>query len=57
MGEVKDVRRPAREVGRRVGRRPKVLVVGASLFAYDGRTVPKESSKPAAGNAADAIDA
>ncbi|MFJ8506880.1 hypothetical protein [Streptomyces avermitilis] len=57
MGELKDVRRAAREAGHRLGWQPKTHVVDARLFVYDDREVPKEISELAAGDAADAIDA
>ncbi|MDI9886900.1 hypothetical protein QMZ92_21645 [Streptomyces sp. HNM0645] len=57
MGELKDVRRAAREAGRRLGWQPKTHVVDARLFVYDDREVPKEISELAARDAADAIDA
>ncbi|MFE4828742.1 hypothetical protein [Streptomyces sp. NPDC056672] len=57
MGELKDVRRAAREAGRRLDWQPKTHVVDARLFVYDDRKVPKEISELAAGDAADAIDA
>ncbi|WP_327315788.1 hypothetical protein [Streptomyces sp. NBC_01235] len=57
MGEPKDVRRAAREAGRRLGRHPKTHVVDARLFVYDDREVPRDISELAAGDAADAIDA
>jgi hypothetical protein len=57
MGELKDVRRAAREAGRRLGRHPKTHVVGARLFVYDDREVPREFSELASRDAADAVDA
>ncbi|MFF8397525.1 hypothetical protein [Streptomyces sp. NPDC016172] len=57
MGELKDVRRAAREAGRRLGWQPKTHVVDARLFVYDDRAVPREISELAARDAADAIDA
>ncbi|MFJ8534241.1 hypothetical protein [Streptomyces sp. NPDC093591] len=57
MGELKGVRRAAREAGRCLGWHPKTHVVGARLFVYDDGAVPKEFSELAAGDAADAIDA
>ncbi|MDO0914122.1 hypothetical protein QQM39_25805 [Streptomyces sp. DT2A-34] len=57
MGELKDVRRAAREAGRRLGWQPKTQVVDARLFVYDEREVPREISELAAGAAVDAVDA
>lgn len=56
-GELRDVRRAAREAGRRLGRQPKTRAVDARLFVYDDREVPREISELAAEDAADAIDA
>ncbi|MGI5482266.1 hypothetical protein [Streptomyces lavendofoliae] len=57
MGELNDVRRAAREAGRRLGWQPKTHVVDARLFVYDDREVPREISELAARDAADAVDA
>ncbi|MEU0114785.1 hypothetical protein ABZ137_13935 [Streptomyces bobili] len=57
MGELKDVRRAAREAGRRLGWQPKTHVVDARLFVYDDREVPREISELTARDATDAIDA
>jgi hypothetical protein len=57
MGELKDVRRAAREAGRRLGWQPKTHIVDARLFVYDDREVPREISELAARDAADAVDA
>ncbi|MFF2326848.1 MULTISPECIES: hypothetical protein [unclassified Streptomyces] len=56
-GELKDVRRAAREAGRRLGWHPKTHIVDARLFVYDDREVPGEISELAAEDAAAAIDA
>ncbi|MEU5440106.1 hypothetical protein [Streptomyces griseofuscus] len=57
MGKLNDVRRAAREAGRRLSWHPKTHVVDARLFVYDDREVPREISELAAGDAADAVDA
>ncbi|MFE3161551.1 hypothetical protein [Streptomyces sp. NPDC059224] len=57
MGELKDVRRAARETARRLGWQPKTHIVDARLFVYDDREVPREISELAARDAAAAVDA
>ncbi|WP_399089623.1 hypothetical protein ACGH2B_16655 [Streptomyces sp. BBFR2] len=57
MGELKDVRRAAREAGRRLDWQPKTQLVDGRLFVYDDRKVPEEISRVAMRNAAEAVDA
>ncbi|UQA94850.1 hypothetical protein [Streptomyces halobius] len=57
MGDLKDVRRAAREAGRRLGWQPKTQLVDGRLFVYDDREVPEEISRLAMRDAAEAVDA
>ncbi|MFE9368169.1 hypothetical protein ACFYM2_00050 [Streptomyces sp. NPDC006711] len=56
MGELKDVRRAAREAGRRLGWRATTRLVGGRLFVLDEREVPEEIERLAGDAAAAAID-
>ncbi|WP_431042636.1 hypothetical protein ACQUSR_12415 [Streptomyces sp. P1-3] len=56
MGELKDVRRAAREAGRRLGWKPTTHLVGGRLFVIDERDVPEEIERLAADAAAEAMD-
>ena len=51
MGELKDVRRAAREAGQRLGWKTTTRLVGGRLFVLDEREVPEEIER-LAGNAA-----
>ncbi|KUL50302.1 hypothetical protein [Streptomyces sp. NRRL S-1521] len=57
MGELKDVRRAAREAGRRLDWQPKTQLVDGRLFVFDDREVPEEISRLAMRDAAEAMDA
>ncbi|MFI5942455.1 hypothetical protein ACIBCB_19680 [Streptomyces uncialis] len=57
MGDLKDVRRAAREAGRRLGWHPKTHLVDGRLFVYDNREVPEEISRMAMRDSAEAMDA
>ncbi|WP_454330455.1 hypothetical protein [Streptomyces glaucescens] len=56
MGELKDVRRAAREAGRRLGWKATTHLVGGRLFVLDEREVPEEIERLAGNAAAAAID-
>ncbi|WP_028810943.1 hypothetical protein [Streptomyces flavidovirens] len=56
MGELKDVRRAAREAGRRLGWQPTTTLVGGRLFVLDEREVPEEIEQLAEKAAAEAMD-
>ncbi|MGP3922507.1 hypothetical protein [Streptomyces sp. 8N616] len=56
MGELKDVRRAAREAARRLGWKPTTHLVGGRLFVLDEREVPEEIELRAAASAAAAMD-
>ncbi|MGY0067989.1 hypothetical protein ACWZEH_14405 [Streptomyces sp. QTS137] len=56
MGELKDVRRAAREAGRRLGWKPATRLVGDQLFVLDERGVPEEIQQLAENAAAEAMD-
>jgi hypothetical protein len=56
MGELKDVRRAAREAGCRLGWKPTTHLVGDRLFVLDEREVPGEIERLAGDAAAAAID-
>ncbi|MEV8104689.1 hypothetical protein [Streptomyces sp. NPDC088135] len=56
MGELKDVRRAAREAGRRLGSKPTTTLAGGRLFVIDERKVPEEIEQLAADAAAEAMD-
>ncbi|WP_171116597.1 MULTISPECIES: hypothetical protein [unclassified Streptomyces] len=56
MGELKDVRRAAREAGRRLGWKATTHLVGGRLFVLDEREVPEEIERMAGDAAAAAID-
>ncbi|MET8768359.1 hypothetical protein [Streptomyces sp. NPDC004658] len=56
MGELKDVRRAAREAGRRLGWKTTTHLVGGRLFVLDEREVPEEIERLAGDEAAAAID-
>jgi hypothetical protein len=56
MGELKDVRRAAREAGCRLGWKTTTHLVGDRLFVLDDREVPGEIERLAGDAAAAAID-
>ncbi|MFJ4426733.1 hypothetical protein ACWGH3_25185 [Streptomyces sp. NPDC054884] len=56
MGELKDVRRAAREAGRRLGWKTTTHLVGGRLFMLDERGAPEEIERLAGDAAAAAID-
>ncbi len=56
MGELKDVRRAAREAGRRLGWKTTTHLAGGRLFVLDEREVPEEVERLAGDAAAAAID-
>ncbi|WP_030940686.1 hypothetical protein [Streptomyces sp. NRRL S-646] len=56
MGELKDVRRAAREAGRRLGWKTTTRLVGDRLFVLDERKAPEEIERLAGDAAAAAID-
>ncbi|MEU1690838.1 hypothetical protein ABZ590_04450 [Streptomyces hirsutus] len=56
MGELKDVRRAAREAGHRLGWKPATRLVGDRLFVLDKREVPEEIQQLAENAAAEAMD-
>ncbi|MFE9445598.1 hypothetical protein ACFYO2_43230 [Streptomyces sp. NPDC006602] len=56
MGELKDVRRAAREAGRRLGWKTTTRLVGVRLFVLDEREAPEEIEQLAGDVAAAAID-
>ncbi|SFJ76207.1 hypothetical protein [Streptomyces pini] len=56
MGDLKDVRRAAREAGRRLGWKPATRLVRGRLFVIDEREVPEEIRQLAGDAAAEAID-
>jgi hypothetical protein len=56
MGELKDIRRAARQAGRRLGWKTTTHLVGGRLFVLDEREVPKEIERLAGDAAAAAID-
>ncbi|WP_225900178.1 hypothetical protein [Streptomyces sp. RLB3-17] len=56
MDELKDVRRAAREAGRRLGWKTTTHLVGGRLFGLDEREVPEEIEQPA-GDAAPSVTA
>lgn len=56
MGELKDVRRAAREAGNRLDWKTTTHLVGGRLFVLDEREVPKEIEQLAGDAAAAAID-
>ncbi|WKX72178.1 hypothetical protein [Streptomyces sp. XD-27] len=56
MGELKDVRRAAREAGRRLGWKTTTHLVGGRLFVLDEREVPEEIEQLAGDATAAAID-
>lgn len=56
MGELKDIRRAAREAGRRLGWKPTTRLVGGRLFVIDEREVPEEIEQLAEDAAAEAMD-
>jgi len=45
MGELKDVRRAAREAGRRLGWKTTTRLVGGRHFVLDERKVPEEACR------------
>lgn len=53
---MKDVRRAAREAGRRLGWKPTTTLVGSRLFVIDERKVPEEIEQLATDTAAEAMD-
>jgi phage gp46-like protein len=56
MGGLKDVRRAAREAGRRLDWKPTSTLVGGRLFVLDKRKVPEEIEQLAEDAAAAAMD-
>ncbi|MER5210309.1 hypothetical protein ABT063_06935 [Streptomyces sp. NPDC002838] len=56
MGELKDVRRAAREAGRRLGWKTTTHLVDGRLFVLDEREVPEEIERLAGDAAAAAMD-
>ncbi|KND45763.1 hypothetical protein IQ64_04860 [Streptomyces stelliscabiei] len=54
--ELKDVRRAARETGRRLGWKTTTRLVGGRLFVLDERQVPEEIEQLAGDASAAAID-
>ncbi|GAQ66906.1 hypothetical protein [Streptomyces scabiei] len=56
MGDLKDVRRAAREAGRRLGWKTTTRLVGERLFILDERKAPEEIERLAGDTAAAAID-
>jgi hypothetical protein len=56
MGELKDVRRAAREAGRRLGWKTTTHLVGGRLFVLDEREVPGRIERLAGNAAAAAMD-
>lgn len=56
MGELKDVRRAAREAERCLGWKTTTHLVGGRLFVLDEREVPEEIERLAGDAAADAMD-
>ncbi|MEV7862788.1 hypothetical protein AB0O86_29170 [Streptomyces hirsutus] len=56
MGDLKDIRRAAREAGRRLGWKPATRFVGDRLFVLDEREVPEEIQQLAENAAAEAMD-
>ncbi|WLW54332.1 hypothetical protein [Streptomyces sp. YU58] len=56
MGELKDVRRAAREAGHRLGWKATTQLVGGRLFVLDEREVPEEIERLAGDAAAAAMD-
>ncbi|MFF1838966.1 hypothetical protein ACFVXE_32990 [Streptomyces sp. NPDC058231] len=56
MGELADVRRAARQAGRRLGWKTTTHLVGGRLFVLDEREVPEEIEQLAKNAAADAVD-
>jgi hypothetical protein len=56
MGELKDVRRAAREAGRRLDWKTTIHLVGGRLFVLDEREVPERIERLAGDAAAAAMD-
>ncbi|WP_030740491.1 hypothetical protein [Streptomyces sp. NRRL S-31] len=56
MGELKDVRRAAREAGRRLGWKTTTHLTGGRLFVLDEREPPQEIRQLAADATAEAMD-
>ncbi|MFD4862909.1 hypothetical protein [Streptomyces atratus] len=56
MGDLKDVRRAAREAGRRLGWKSTTRLVGGRLFVLDEREVPGRIKQLAEDATAKAID-
>ncbi|MGC4948006.1 hypothetical protein ACLQ2N_17655 [Streptomyces sp. DT224] len=56
MGELKDLRRAAREAGHRLGWKPTTGLVDGRLFVLDERKVPAKIEKLAHDAAAAAVD-
>ncbi|NSC22238.1 hypothetical protein FM076_13985 [Streptomyces albus subsp. chlorinus] len=56
LGELGDVRRAAREAGRRLGWKPVTRLVGGRLFVLDTREVPEKIARLAEEHAAEAMD-
>ncbi|MGW1913869.1 hypothetical protein ACWCQS_24850 [Streptomyces sp. NPDC002076] len=56
LGDLKDVRRAAREAGRRLDWKTTTRLVGDRLFVLDEREVPEEIERLAGDEAAAAID-
>ncbi|RZB17483.1 hypothetical protein StrepF001_22650 [Streptomyces sp. F001] len=56
MGELKDIRRAAREAGRRLGWKTTTHLTGGRLFVLDERKPPQEIRQLAADASAEAMD-
>ncbi|GAA0443667.1 hypothetical protein [Streptomyces olivaceiscleroticus] len=56
LGELDDVRRAAREAGRRLGWKPTTKFVGERLFIIDDRDVPEQVYEQASNHVADRMD-
>ncbi|WP_267713814.1 hypothetical protein [Streptomyces sp. CoH17] len=56
MGELKNVRRAAREAGGRLGWKPSTHLTGGRLFVLDERDVPEEIEQLAAKATAETLD-
>ncbi|MBW5249829.1 hypothetical protein [Streptomyces poriferorum] len=56
MGELKDVRRAAREAGNRLGWKPTTRLVNGRLFVLDEREAPTEIEKLTQDASAKAMD-
>ncbi|MET8574295.1 hypothetical protein [Streptomyces sp. NPDC005012] len=56
MGELKDVRRAAREAGRRLGWKTATRLVGGRLFVLDERAAPEDIERLAQDETGAAMD-